>query len=1148
MRGVELGALRQTLHEQVAQLASYPHVTDVNVSRFALQIVNSLAGRDDPESDVGPDLPIRNPEDVIALGSVYILRLYFAVLFHDFAGAAAVLPLAKRYGTQMTSSPLLVLLAFCDGLIALHDVTGSARSRARTVRRSLARLRRWAAWGGQLVESKILILEAEAAWRDERHTRALEFCERAAESARRSGLAHDEALVYEFAARHCRRTGRSDFARLFAQNAHRSYLRWGAGAKTAQLEREFHRYLVDRLEGYRFDNVQPGYLARLPLDEITSITPTLEGGQFTERMLDTSTVLRAAQTISGEIQLDEVLAKLLRLALEHAGAQKACMLLVRDQRLYVEAVATVDDGPARRIVPAAPVGASEEVPESIVHFVAHTQEALVIADATRRDVFTQDPYVQLAQPLSVLCLPIIHRGEVTGILYLEHRDLTNVFTRPRVEVLALLASQAAISIENARLYADLQATRDEYRALYDNAIEGLFRINTHGILLTANPTLARILGFDDAMQLMDEYRELLECVFLSRETMSRFLSDLDEQKLVNGFEAEGVTRDGRTLWMALTARLTREADGIEYIDGSLIDISERIERERADKQRQIAEAATAAKSAFLANMSHEIRTPMNAVLGFSKLALETALDHKQYEYVSSIRRAAENLLKLINDILDFSKIEAGKLNLEVRPFKLADTLAEVERLFRTEVRRKNLTLTVDDRTGAHPGFPDDGVLVGDALRLQQVLVNLVGNAVKFTERGSIGISVEVAGIDDRKIVLAATVSDTGIGIGEQDQSRLFESFEQAELSTTRRFGGTGLGLTICKRLVEVMDGTIELESQLGVGSTFRFTVTLALPEAQEAPSDPVPRRDRSGSALLGRRLLVAEDNPINQQLALEFLQRAGAEVEIAENGREAVARATANRYDAVLMDIHMPHLDGLEATRILRDQGLQLPIIAVSADALATHRAAALEAGCDSYVTKPIEFEELLGELARLLPGNRPIELRRRATDAVGRADAVDGAPIGRQVTDADTAQPNFNPETASAPVRDSVLQRLPGIDIGEAIKGHNGNIRLMLKLMGDFGRYYGDAGPRMRRFVTLEQYEDAERLAHNLHGVAGSFGARRLQEASKSLELALAESSRSNLLGLVQSFEIALLEVLESADALASDQVPLRASDLGDR
>jgi CheY-like chemotaxis protein len=318
-------------------------------------------------------------------------------------------------------------------------------------------------------------------------------------------------------------------------------------------------------------------------------------------------------------------------------------------------------------------------------------------------------------------------------------------------------------------------------------------------------------------------------------------------------------------------------------------------------------------------------------------------------------------------------------------------------------------------------------------------------------------------------------------------------------------------------------------------------------------------------------LLVAEDNPINQQLALEFLQRAGAEVEIAENGREAVARATASTYDAVLMDIHMPQLDGLEATRILRGEGLRLPIVAVSADALQSHRTAALEAGCDSYITKPIDFDQLLGELGRLLPNPNPVELRRRATDRPAAAEAValpvadrqgaaaplaaKGSPDGERRsthgeagTAVERAEAAPGADAAETQARTATLQRLPGIDLGEAIKGHNGNIRLMLKLMGDFGRYYGDAGPRMRRMVSLEQFEDAERLAHNLHGVAGSFGARRLQEASKLLELALAERSGGNLLGLVQGFEIALLEVLESADALASDQVPLRASDLGDR
>ncbi|HEX7035005.1 MAG TPA: ATP-binding protein [Pseudomonadales bacterium] len=1150
VRGAELGSLKQTLHQHVSQLTPYQHVTGINITRFVLQIVNSLVGQADvdPDPERGQSLAIHNSEDVAAHGVVYVLRLYYAVLFQDFQGAANILRLARSYGVHLSGSPLIAVLKFSESLVHLRTGGRSSQGDAAPggtgkVRRNLRLLRRWQRNGAAHVEPKILLIQAELAWQRGQSTRALELYERAAERSRRFGLANDEALAYELAARACDKSGRTDFAKLFARNAYHAYMRWGAAAKTNQLEREFHALLQESHDGRRAGSLSVGDLAELTVRDIHNRTSSFNTGDFNERILDTTTVLRAAQTISGEIMLDQVLTKLLRLALEHAGAQKACMLLAHERRLFVEAIASVDGGPTHRVVPAVPLEASDDVPESIIQFVARTKETLVIGDATQEDVFTQDAYVKRMQPLSVLCLPIVHRGEISGILYIEHRWLTGVFTRQRVEVLALLASQAAISIENARLYADLQATRDEYRTLYDNAIEGLFRISPSGVLLSANPTLARILGFDNVLQLLDEYRELLDRVFLSRERIGQFLSELEQNGMVSNFEAQGVTRQGRTLWMALRAQLNKDPDGREYIDGSLIDISERIEREQADKQRQIAEAATQAKSAFLANMSHEIRTPMNAIVGFSKLALDTPLDRKQHEYLTSIRNAAESLLALVNDILDFSKIEAGKLVLEQRPFTLAETLGEVERLFRTELRRRKLAFYVDDHTREHPNFPEDGMLVGDAMRLHQVLVNLVGNAVKFTEAGEIRLSVKVHTWVPPDVVLAIAVSDTGIGISEEQQERLFESFEQAESSTTRRFGGTGLGLTICKRLVQVMGGEIHLESELGRGSTFTFTVRLQLPDGRTTQFEtPVVPRERNTAILEGREILVAEDNPINQQLALEFLQRAGARVDIAENGREAVDRATAKSYDALLMDIHMPLLDGLEATRILREQGLTLPIVAVSADALTTRRSAAFDAGCDAYVTKPIDFDELLGVMTQLLPQSDTPHLRRRATDRPPEAEPEEAPPVV-----VERRRPAAREDGARKGIESLQIQRVPGIDIGAAIKGHNGNVRLMIKLMGDFGRYYGDAGTRMRRMVSEQRYEEAERLAHNLHGVAGSFGAQRLKEASKTLELALAEPEGKNLLGLVQSFEIALTEVLESADALASEEVRFRASDFGE-
>ncbi len=1129
MRGQELATLRRHVNDQLDDLTPVGCVSGLNITAFVQRIVTSLLGETDDDG-AADDVALRidNPEDAFAFGTVYTLRTYYAVLFQDFKGGATTLGLTRNYLTALGASPVALLQALSESIVVLRTDAADALATARRNREFLSRAARQ---GCRLAEPKIGLVDAEIAWHSGQTTKALEAWERAAESARRLGLTNDEALAYELAARSCESKGRADFTRLFARNAYQAYLRWGAVAKAQQIDRDFHTVINDTSDRPVSGALSVGDLVDLTVRDFQTATATFESSEFSNRVLDTTTVLRAAQTISGEIMLDRVLSKLLRLVLEHAGAQKACMLLSHDGKLHLEAIASVDGGASRRCNPPEPLETSTDVPISIVQYVARTKEPMVISDASRDEVFSQDGYVQRLNPLSVLCLPILQRGNVTGVVYVEHRWLTGVFTSQRVEVLSLLASQAAISIENARLYADLQSARDEYRALYVNAIEGLFRISGEGQLRSANPTLARLLGFDDVDALMEDYRDLIDRVFLKREAAQRFISELEENQLVNAFEAEGVRRDGTVFWMALTARLTVDPENGDYIDGSLIDISERIARDEADKQLQIAEAATQAKSEFLANMSHEIRTPMNAIVGFSRLALETELDRKQHEYLTSIRNAGENLVTLISDILDFSKIEAGKLTLEEHPYDPQEVLDEVGRLFRTDLRRKGLKFEVNNYLSDHADFPDSGMVVGDPLRLQQVMVNLVGNALKFTEEGAISVQAEVEkAAPPNGLVLRFHVRDTGIGISNDQKSRLFESFEQAETSTTRRYGGTGLGLTICRRLVQLMGGEIDVSSQQGEGSDFTFTIKVFNDIADSRPIRQDKRNRVRSGYLRGRRILVAEDNPINQQLASEFLRRIDAQVEIAANGREAVARITENTYDAVLMDIHMPELDGLEATRIVREQGIDIPIIAVSADALAERRGTALDAGCNGYVTKPIDFDTLLQELAIHLPPAEDVNLGRRSSD--------------RATEEADEARA----EHTAASIRQT---RLPGIDMGQAIKAHNGNIRLLVKLMGDFGNYYGDAGARIREQIQSNDLEEAERLAHNLHGVAGSFGATRLKDASKALEKALAGAReggpRESLVGLTQSFEIALTEVLESAERLASDEVPLRASDTPD-
>ncbi|SNB47170.1 DUF3365 domain-containing protein [Geobacter sp. DSM 9736] len=422
--------------------------------------------------------------------------------------------------------------------------------------------------------------------------------------------------------------------------------------------------------------------------------------------------------------------------------------------------------------------------------------------------------------------------------------------------------------------------------------------------------------------------------------------------------------DGRTVQIEGTVSPVRDAAGnIAGCLELLRDVTDRFQMiEELSLAKTAAESANKAKAAFLANMSHEIRTPMNGIIGFAELLAESGLNEKQLEYAEMISSSGSSLLAIINDILDLSKIDAGKVELEEAPFSTADLLIQLGKMF--SVSQPSTTNVTIERS---PSVPD--WLLGDVTRIRQIAVNLIGNALKFTAEGSVTVKMDAVPLGEETILLSLQVTDTGVGIARENLDRIFEPFMQEDFSTTRRFGGTGLGLAVSRSLAEMMGGTISVTSTLGEGSSFICTVTCRIPTASRAGR--VDAGQAESVACVPCHILVAEDNLINQKLVLEMLKRLGHTARVVQNGREALAALAAERFDLVLMDIQMPEMDGLTAARMFRERNpeVKVPMVALTAYAMAGDEERFLEAGMDGYLSKPLKFSQLQEVIIRFCGG-----------------------------------------------------------------------------------------------------------------------------------------------------------------------------------
>ncbi|MFB2891761.1 AAA family ATPase [Aerosakkonemataceae cyanobacterium BLCC-F50] len=925
-------------------------------------------------------------------------KLILCYLFEENVQASVYADKVEKFLDIVNASIKVPLFYFYNSLLRLALYSNSSKSEQKHwlnwIKTNKNKLKKWAHCSPTNYLHKYYLVEAELSRVLHRDVKAQELYDRAIALAKANEYTNEEALANELAAKFYLSRGKFTISRAYMQEARYCYQKWGAIAKVNHLDENY-----------------PILLTQVP-QETSSVTLTMDSYPWTS--LDLTTVTKAAQVLSGEIVLDELLKKFMLIVLENAGAQSGCLILNQNDTLSIEASGTLTtDWVIQRETMA--VKTSTLLPISVINYVFRTKEDLVLNNASQEGNFTEDYYICLHQSKSILCVPILGKGKLIGILYLENNLTTSAFTPSRSKLLKLLCSQAAIALENAQLYNRLEdhsqtleqkvaartqelqeeiKIREQVEAALRLSEEKFYRAFrsspnpislsrfSDGCLIEVNDSWLNIFEYDRTEVIDHSFSELNIIVDLAASKKIRQM--LKKQEIVRNLEANFRTKSGQIKTFLFSVEPINIA-GEAYIIAVGNDITERKQAEMAlEAAKQAADAANRAKSTFLANMSHELRTPLNAILGFSQLMSRASnLYSEQQENLAIISRSGEHLLTLINQVLDLSKIEAGRITLNETKFDLHRLLKDLADMFQIQAKNKGLQLIFE----LSPEVPR--YVKSDELKLRQVLLNLLSNAIKFTSEGGLSLrvglgisnSIQNSFIDkviekqkatsllitNVESIIIFELEDTGVGIPPEELEAVFEAFTQSKAGQTSQ-EGTGLGLTIARSFVQLMGGDISVNSCVGQGSVFRFNIKVNVVESADVKSwQPTRRAIALAPNQPKYRLLIVDDRWDSRQLLIKLLFPFGFEIHEASNGNEAIQKWEQTSPHLIFMDMRMPIMDGYEATKQIKSttKGQATAIIALTASSFDEEQAVVLSAGCDGFIRKPFRDDNIFAALTK---------------------------------------------------------------------------------------------------------------------------------------------------------------------------------------